>query len=355
MYFTYKDRFRLLMRGGENLICYFTNKKCSPPTILWELIQRCNLTCSHCSSHLNRDKIDTKQLEKTATSIAKSKNVITIITGGEPLIIPNIKEIITILKQHNKIVVLNTNAVLLHKFIEFFTDIKLDYLNISIDSHIPEKHDTIRGQKGCFQIILDNLEALKKLNSKFPRVGIRCVVMKNNFTDMEPYIKKFSSYSKDIKFQPIHNMGHRHLVDKSDTLFDPQDKRMKEKLEAVIGNVTKKYKGFKSQYYKLFPNFLFDIQSMYKLSIRHCTPVLLFSVFIKPSGDAYTCDQKIGNINLQNIEDIWHSPKKGKFLSELCSKDECKHPCWINSSVMETPYLGKILIPLLKLKRQPKM
>lgn len=345
--FTARDKFRLYQSGLKNLRNVVTNQTGAPPSILWEMTQRCNFTCVHCTSHLSRDKIKPKDdLLAVATKIGRSDTVLVALTGGEPTIIPGIKEVIATLKQHGKMVSINTNAFLLDQFLDFFLEVGLDYLTVSLDSVDAATHDALRGKQGSYAIALENLARLRKIRKRgLPQIGIRGVVMKENFRELVRYVEDLMPYADDIKFQPIHDLAIRHEVAEGERVkFSAADTALRAEIDAVMRALARRWpESFDNDYYRAFGTFIFEPAAMYRQSIEHCIPLLLFSLYIKPDGNAYTCNQPIGNIYEQKLEEIWGNKKKVNFISNLCAQGGCAHPCWLHSSVIESPWPGKLI------------
>ena len=71
---------------------------------LWELTQRCNLTCLHCRASATpktteKDILVGKSIKKVIDQLAKAKCSVLALTGGEPLLR---KDIVSIVKYASK-------------------------------------------------------------------------------------------------------------------------------------------------------------------------------------------------------------------------------------------------------------
>ncbi|MDQ1339820.1 MAG: hypothetical protein QG567_975 [Campylobacterota bacterium] len=326
----------------RNLTCFFGNKKLDPPVIIWILTHRCNFQCKHCVSWHDNSSFEAKRLMETAKKIADSKSLIVNLSGGELFLVPNITEIISVLKKAGKIVSINTNAWFLDKYIDFIIEQDIDSISVSMDGYNSDIHDNLR-KKGSFDRIISNLEKLKnKRKNKKPHIGIRGVVMRENFSDVEKYIERFVDLADDIKFQPVHNYTDSmlHAVTDGSVLFL---KEQEEELKRVFLDLGKKYKFMKTNYHQMFPRFIFNPQSMKNVSPIHCIPVLFFSLKIEPDGSCYTCSKKVGNINEQSLSEIWSSKERREFLKNLTACGSCETPCWLNSNVISSETPGKVL------------
>src|SRR3990167_6027124 len=67
------------------------------PVVIWNLIRRCNLTCKHCYS-ISADKdfpgeLSTREIYGVMDDLKRFRVPVLILSGGEPLLRPDIFEI----------------------------------------------------------------------------------------------------------------------------------------------------------------------------------------------------------------------------------------------------------------------
>lgn len=134
------------------------------------LTKRCNLACAHCYmdaetlKHGGHDELTTAEVRDLLTEIAeRSTETMVVLTGGEPLMRPDLEELL----QHGSglglSMVVGTNGVAL-------TDRRVQSLKaagamgagISVDSLDPQKHDDFRGLPGAWEKTLNGIEACKR-------------------------------------------------------------------------------------------------------------------------------------------------------------------------------------------------
>lgn len=326
----------------KSFTSFFGNKNLDPSVIVWIVTHRCNFQCQHCVSWHDKSDFQVDKLLETAHKIAASRTPIVNLSGGELLIVPNIREIIHTLKQAGKFVSVNTNAWLLENHIDFLLEEGVDSITISIDGHTAEIHDGIR-KKGSLEKIIKNIEQIKeKRKGNKPFIGIRGVVMQQNMHTLEDYIERFKELGDDIKFQPVHDYEDSllHAVTNKDMLLQNEQRSELEKLFRKLGE---KYPFMNDEYHQTFPEFLFDKEKMKTISPLHCLPVLYLAMRIEPDGNCYTCSQDIGNIYEQSLQEVWASEKRKEFLKNLAKCGTCETPCWLNSNVVSSTVPGKVL------------
>lgn len=103
-------------------------------------IRRCNLSCAYCNEYDNFSKpvpLDT-MLERLEL-LGKLKTGVITLSGGEPLLHPDLDEVIRGIRRNATLAGLITNGYLLTaERIQRLNDAGLDYLQISIDNIMPD-------------------------------------------------------------------------------------------------------------------------------------------------------------------------------------------------------------------------
>lgn len=92
-------------------------RKPSGPVVIWNLVRRCNLNCIHCYS-LSCDKdfpgeLTTEQVFEIMDDLKAFRVPVLILSGGEPLLRPDIFEISARAKTMGFYVGLSTNGTLI--------------------------------------------------------------------------------------------------------------------------------------------------------------------------------------------------------------------------------------------------
>ena len=107
-----------------------------PKEISIEITNKCNLNCKHCCIDANSrtDEMSTDEIYRSIRKIAKWNPDNVSISGGEPLVRRDIKEILIYLRKvYNGKITLSTNGLLIDK--ENIETLKkcVDYFEISLD------------------------------------------------------------------------------------------------------------------------------------------------------------------------------------------------------------------------------
>ena len=140
--------------------------------VAWEVTRRCNLACVHCrASSLcgpYAGELTTAQGIKLLDDIAAFSNPVIILTGGEPLLRPDIYELAAYGDSKGLRMVLATNATLVTEQIaRKMLDAGVKRVSVSIDGPDADGHDRFRGVPGAFDGALAGIEAMKKTGMEF--------------------------------------------------------------------------------------------------------------------------------------------------------------------------------------------
>jgi MoaA/NifB/PqqE/SkfB family radical SAM enzyme len=104
-------------------------------------IRRCNLACGYCNEYDDHsDPVATCDLLRRIDRLAALGTGIITLSGGEPLLHPDLDEIIARIRHHGSIATLITNGYLLSRDrIRRLNRAGLDHLQISIDNVLPDE------------------------------------------------------------------------------------------------------------------------------------------------------------------------------------------------------------------------
>jgi len=133
-----------------------------PITLMLEPLFRCNLACSGCGKIQHPVEILRKHLtpEECFRAAEECGAPIVAIPGGEPLLHPQIGEIVAGLVARKKFVYLCTNAIRLEQSLDKFTPSEYLTFSIHLDG-LEEEHDHAVDRKGIFQVAVGAIKAAK--------------------------------------------------------------------------------------------------------------------------------------------------------------------------------------------------
>lgn len=139
----------------------------APRIIAWEITRSCNLSCAHCRAAAEfghyKGELSLDEIKKVIDNIVTISNPILILTGGEPLLRPDIWEIIDYCHEKGAMPVVGTNATLITDEIAAkLAEHKIPRISVSIDFATAEEHDAFRGEPGCFDASIEGIKAAKR-------------------------------------------------------------------------------------------------------------------------------------------------------------------------------------------------
>ncbi len=165
--------------------------------IAWEVTRSCNLNCVHCraASSLGpySGELSTEKCLQLIDQIAAMSTPVIILTGGEPLLRPDIFEIAAYGTNKGLRMVMATNGMLVTPAVaQKMTESGIQRVSISIDGKDAHSHDAFRQQKGAFNGAMQGIEALKNAKMEFQ---INTTITTNNLDQ----IKDIFKLAKDIE------------------------------------------------------------------------------------------------------------------------------------------------------------
>jgi MoaA/NifB/PqqE/SkfB family radical SAM enzyme len=160
------------------------------PVVIWNLIRRCNLTCKHCYS-ISADtnfpgELTTDQVYTVMADLKAFRVPVLILSGGEPLLRPDIYDIAKRAKAEGFYVGLSSNGTLIDQDnIERIAACDFNYVGISLDG-LGATHDKFRRLDGAFEASLKGIRLCRDLGLK---IGVRFTMTQDNAHDLPGLLK----------------------------------------------------------------------------------------------------------------------------------------------------------------------
>ena len=159
-----------------------TERRVPPgPVVIWNLIRRCNLTCKHCYS-ISADidfkgELNTEEVFTVMDDLKGFGVPVLILSGGEPLLRPDIFSISQRAKDMGFYVGLSTNGTLIDRHnIDAIAGVGYDYVGISIDG-TQKTHDEFRRKQGAFEA---SMAGIRLCRERAIKVGLRFTMTEDN-------------------------------------------------------------------------------------------------------------------------------------------------------------------------------
>ncbi|MBI5461279.1 MAG: heme d1 biosynthesis radical SAM protein NirJ [Gammaproteobacteria bacterium] len=155
------------------------------PVVIWNLIRRCNLACKHCYSisadHNFPGELSTDEIYTVMDDLKAFGVPVLILSGGEPLLRPDIYAISKRAKAMGFYVGLSTNGTLIDENnIAQIAEVGYDYVGISIDG-LRDTHDKFRRLDGAFDASMHGIRLCQQHGIK---VGLRFTITQDNAAEL---------------------------------------------------------------------------------------------------------------------------------------------------------------------------
>lgn len=152
-----------------------------------DLTNQCNEFCVHCyhpfSEYEKERELSTKEIISLIDDLYDIGVFSLVISGGEALLYPGIWEVLEQTKEKRMKVTLYSNGLLIDEKIAERLDLyNVALVGISLYSHCPKIHDEVTGIKGSYYRTINAIKILKMAEIN---VEIKCVVLKQNFSDID--------------------------------------------------------------------------------------------------------------------------------------------------------------------------
>lgn len=137
-----------------------------PHVVAWESTRACNLACIHCRASAQTEpapgELTTGEVKAVIDDIASFAQPVFIISGGEPLMRPDILEIARYGRERGLRVVMSPNGTLITgQVAQEMAAAGIARISVSIDGSCAERHDRVRAVPGAFAAALQGLAACR--------------------------------------------------------------------------------------------------------------------------------------------------------------------------------------------------
>ncbi|HET7524505.1 MAG TPA: heme d1 biosynthesis radical SAM protein NirJ [Burkholderiaceae bacterium] len=195
--------------------------KPSGPVVIWNLIRRCNLTCKHCyalsADHDYAGELSTGEVFTVMDDLKAFGVPVLILSGGEPLLRPDLFGIAARALAMNFYVGLSTNGTLIDSGIAArVAATGFDYVGISLDG-LRATHDKFRRLDGAFD---RSLHAVRLLRARGVKVGLRYTMTALNAHDLPALLQLMRDEQVDkFYFSHLNYAGRGNIHRAKDAQF----------------------------------------------------------------------------------------------------------------------------------------
>lgn len=297
---------------------------------------RCNAKCTMC----NRYKVPSKPEEEiTVDTIRKLPEMyFTNITGGEPFIREDLKDIVRELYKKSERIVISTNGFFTERIVDLCKEFPQIGIRISIEG-LENTNNEIRGLDDGYNRGYTTLKTLVGMGMK--DVGFGMTVQDKNAPDLVPLYDISNELGMEFATASLHNSFY--FVESNNIIHDRL--MVAENFEKLINKLLESNspkKWFRAYFNHGLINYIFSQKRLLQCDMSFDT------FFIDPYGDVMPCNgtkekEVMGNLNNQSWDELWNSSQAEEVRKKVRC---CDRNCWMIGSV--SPAMHKyIWVPVL--------
>ncbi len=208
--------------GAENPV---SDRRQTRPVVVWNTTNRCNLKCVHCyagaKSEPKASELTTAEGKRLLDDLAAYDVPVVLFSGGEPLVRPDLTELVAHAAEAGIRPVLSTNGTLLTA--DRARELKaagLAYAGVSVDG-LADRNDEFRGVDGAFRAAVEGIETCLDVGLK---TGLRYTVTRQNVDDLDGVVDLLTDIGLDrFCFYHLSYSGRGETLDSID--LDPVERR----------------------------------------------------------------------------------------------------------------------------------
>lgn len=159
-----------------------------PLNIHWELTNVCNLRCVHCYQQDDGPRMPLPGddiLWTIAERVVEARVFELTLTGGEPLLVPQLRDLVQFFNEHQIRPHITSNGMLVDdSAADWLSKVNVTF-QVSVDGATPEIHNAIRGSKRAFSRSIDSI---RRLLDRGVEVSIAYCATPVNSSEIEPIV-----------------------------------------------------------------------------------------------------------------------------------------------------------------------
>lgn len=284
-----------------------------PLVMSWNVTRECNMKCSHCYINATDKKLDneltTAEAKKLMDQIYEVSAPLLILSGGEPLLRPDIYELIEYGSKKGLKIGLGSNGSLIDEATaRKLKESGIATVSISIDSNIPKQHDEFRGVDGAWEKAVEACRALRKNNVL---VQVNTTLTQQNYSQ----INDIMSLAENIGVENFH-LFFLVPTGRGTKLTDISPVKYEEMITKTFAKTANHRLNVRPSCAPQFMRIAKDMGLDMRQWIRGCIAGLYYCR-IYPNGDVTPCPYlpiKLGNIREKSFKEIWFNSKVFKDL-----------------------------------------
>ncbi len=300
-----------------------TPQKFVPLIMSWNVTRQCNMKCSHCYINATDKKLvnelNTEEAKQLMDQIYQVSRPLLVLSGGEPLLRPDIYELINYGAKIGLKMGLGSNGSLIDEATaKKLRDAGITTVSISLDSSIPEQHDEFRGVAGAWEKAVEACKALRRNNVL---VQVNTTLTQQNYNQIDDIM----TLAENIGVENFH-LFFLVPTGRGVKIDDISPQKYEDMITTTFAKVHKHRLNVRPSCAPQFMRIASGMGLDMRQWIRGCIAGLYYCR-IYPNGDVTPCPYlpiKLGNIREKSFSDIWFNSDMFKALR---NPDQLKGKC----------------------------
>lgn len=291
-----------------------------------DITYRCNLRCRMCRRWLDprQDELTTAEYAALAREFAAAGVHQVSIAGGEPLLRPDVFEIIRGFADRGMSVNLCTNGMEVGRLRREIAASGATCVTISIDGAGPDSHDAIRGRSGSYVQIERGVHALINARANgTPMVRVRMTVSEANAGEVRGFYDRWRGTADDVLFQPVHHC--------TDSYYTGVDATASAETAAMLH---RQLQGTRMEQDPYMRRWVAGLAAGEAFPRAECFAGILMAR-IDPWGNVYPCLEQhvcVGSVRRDSFTAVWGSEPFAQERRRLSNGRPCR--CWYNNTAV---------------------
>jgi MoaA/NifB/PqqE/SkfB family radical SAM enzyme len=278
--------------------------------------ERCNCKCRHCEYWRQKEYVDEMSIDQWKEALLSIKSFVgsfsVSFSGGEPFMKKGFIDLLRFCHESGIHAGVTTNGALLNeRNVASLVAARPFNVNISVESHLPEVNDYVRGMSGLLDRVVRGVRLIREEQARqgisFP-VIMKPTIMSANFRRLPEIVDwSLSIGATAVNFQPL----GKWTAETEEELWinEPEWPELDRVMERLIGMKRAGAPIMNSEEVLrlVTANFREDKASPEHLPCR----IGLQEFYIRPDGEVRLCFHfpPIGNLTEQSAREIWTGPK----------------------------------------------
>jgi radical SAM protein with 4Fe4S-binding SPASM domain len=300
-----------------------TSERFVPLVMSWNVTRECNMKCSHCYINATEKKLDneltTQEAKNLMDQICQVSKPLLILSGGEPLLRPDIFELIQYGSSKGLKMGLGSNGSLIDDAVAGkLKAAGIATVSISLDSNIAAQHDEFRGVEGAWEKAINACKALRKNNVL---VQVNTTLTQQNYNQIDDIM----SLAEGIGVENFH-LFFLVPTGRGTKLTDISPQKYEDMITNTFAKASRHKLNVRPSCAPQFMRIAKDMGLDMRQWIRGCIAGLYYCR-IYPNGDVTPCPYlpvKLGNVREKSFKEIWSNSNIFKALRDPNSlKGKC--------------------------------